>query len=112
MTFLPSFCHCGTYIQSWPLKGCEKMAVGRPASTSLSNGSPLPKLRWTISRASASFSLAATSVAAGIVLGISSPPTNSTSPSRSATPARYFWNFATSAGASNVGVGQAPPVPT
>ena len=29
-TFLPCLCHCGKYIQPWPLKGCENSAVGRP----------------------------------------------------------------------------------
>ena len=41
-TRLPAFCHCGTYIQSWPLKGCEKID-GRagPESTSFNSGAPL-----------------------------------------------------------------------
>ena len=88
ITRLPAFCHCGTYIQSWPLKGCEKIAVGRPASTSLSSGCPLPNARWTSSRASAPASFGTISPAAASVFGINSPPVNSTSPSRCCRPSR------------------------
>ena len=35
MTFLPCLCHCGKYIQPWPLNGCENRTVGSPTSMSL-----------------------------------------------------------------------------
>ena len=66
---MPAFCHCGTYIQSWPLKGWEKMAVGRPASTSFNSGWPLPKARCTISSASAPASFGSSAAAAGSLVG-------------------------------------------
>ena len=95
-TFLPSFCHCGKYIHPCPLKGCENTAVGSPASTRRpSAGAPPPwPQRWNSRTPSASLSFAATSsTAAG---GISSPPTNWTSPSLRSTPPRYSSNFAIS----------------
>ena len=61
ITFLPCLCHWGKYIQPWPLKGCEKSTVGRPASISLlsAGASPSWPERWMMNRASASFSFAA-----------------------------------------------------
>ena len=91
MTFLPCLCHCGKYIQPWPLKGCENSAVGRPTSISLpsTGASPPWPERWIEqhARRPPAASRPPWSTLAG---GIRSPPTNFTSPSFFSRSAKYL----------------------
>ena len=109
ITRLPAFCHCGTYIQSWPLKGCEKMAVGRPGVDQLQQRLAAAEGQVDEQQGVGPGQLRHQRRGGGVRgWGSTRRRRTRTSPSRCWSPSRCFWNLATSAVGVELGLGPRP----